>query len=49
MVKLINKILLHKRAVIESVNNHLKNVCQRKDFCYRSAFNIKGCYNLTLL
>jgi len=28
LVKLIDKILLRKRAVIESVNDHLKNLCQ---------------------
>ena len=28
LVKLIDKILLRKRAVIESVNDHLKNMCQ---------------------
>ncbi|WP_416212284.1 transposase [Nostoc sp. DedSLP03] len=28
LVKLLDKILLRKRAVIESVNNYLKNICQ---------------------
>ena len=39
LVKLIDKILLRKRAVIESVNAHLKNICQIKHSRHRSPFN----------
>lgn len=39
LVKLIDKILLRKRAVIESVNDHLKNICQIGHSCHRSPFN----------
>jgi hypothetical protein len=39
LVKLIDKILLRKRAVIESVNDHLKNLCQIEHSRHRSIFN----------
>ncbi|WP_145973337.1 transposase, partial [Nostoc sp. PA-18-2419] len=39
LVKLIDKILLGKRAVIESVNDHLKNICQVEHSRHRSPFN----------
>lgn len=39
LVKLIDKILLRKRAVIESVNDHLKNICQIEHSRHRSVFN----------
>ena len=39
LVKLIHKILLRKRAVIESVNDHLKNMCQIEHSRHRSGFN----------
>lgn len=39
LVKLIDKILLRKRAVIESVNDHLKNICQVEHSRHRSVFN----------
>ncbi|GAB1538381.1 hypothetical protein NUACC21_10410 [Scytonema sp. NUACC21] len=39
LVKLIDKILLRKRAVIESVNDYLKNVCQIEHSRHRSPFN----------
>lgn len=39
LVKLIDKILLRKRAVIESVNDHLKNLCQIEHSPQRSVFN----------
>lgn len=39
LVKLIDKILLRKRAVIESVNDHLKNLCQIEHSRHRSVFN----------
>lgn len=39
LVKLIVKILLRKRAVIESVNDHLKNLCQIEHSRHRSVFN----------
>ena len=28
LVKLMHKLLLRKRAIIESVNDQLKNICQ---------------------
>ncbi|KOP26881.1 hypothetical protein AMR41_07940 [Hapalosiphon sp. MRB220] len=34
-----DKILLRKRAVIESVNDHLKNICQIQHSRHRSPFN----------
>ncbi len=39
LVKMIEKILLRKRAVIESVNDHLKNMCQIEHPRPRSVFN----------
>lgn len=39
LVKLIDKILLRKRAVIESVNDQLKNICQIEHSRHRSVFN----------
>lgn len=39
LVRLIDKILLRKRAVIESVNDHLKNLCQIEHSRHRSVFN----------
>ena len=38
-VKLIDKILLRKRAVIETVNDPLKNLCQIEHSRHRSVFN----------
>lgn len=39
LVKLMDKILLRKRAVIESVNDQLKNLCQIEHSRHRSVFN----------
>jgi hypothetical protein len=39
LVKLIDKILLRKRAVIESVNDYLKNLCHTEHSRHRSVFN----------
>ena len=39
LVKVIDKILLRKRAVIESVNDQLKNMCQIEHSRHRSVFN----------
>lgn len=39
LVKLIDKILLRKRAVIESVNDQLKNIAQIEHSRHRSVFN----------
>jgi len=39
LVPLIDKILLRKRAVIESVNDFLKNICQIEHTRHRSVFN----------
>jgi hypothetical protein len=39
LVKLIDKILLRKRAIIESVNDQLKNICQVEHSRHRSHFN----------
>ena len=40
LVKLIDKILLRKRALIESVNDQLKNICQTEHSRHRSVFNL---------
>ena len=39
LVKLIDKILLRKRALIESINDQLKNLCQVEHSRHRSVFN----------
>lgn len=39
LMPLIDKILLRKRAVIESVNDQLKNICQIEHSRHRSVFN----------
>ncbi|MFN5965668.1 MAG: transposase, partial [Pseudanabaena sp.] len=39
LVKLIDKILLRKRAIIESVNDQLKNISQIEHSRHRSFFN----------
>lgn len=39
LVKLIDKILLRKRAIIESVNDQLKNISQIEHSRHRSIFN----------
>jgi hypothetical protein len=39
LVKLMDKILLRKRAIIESVNDQLKNICQVEHSRHRSHFN----------
>lgn len=39
LVKLMDKILLRKRAIIESVNDQLKNICQIEHSRHRSRFN----------
>lgn len=39
LVKMIDKILLRKRAIIESVNDQLKNICQIEHSRHRSPFN----------
>ncbi len=36
---LVDKILLSKRAIIESVNDELKNICQIQHTIHRSFFN----------
>ena len=38
-MKIVDKILLRKRAVIESVNDQLKNICQIEHSRHRSVFN----------
>ncbi len=35
LMKMLDKILLRKRAVIESVNDQLKNICQIEHFRHR--------------
>lgn len=37
-VKLMDKILLRKRALIESINDQLKNICQIEHSRHRSRF-----------
>jgi hypothetical protein len=39
LIKLVDKILLRKRAIIESVNDQLKNICQIEHSRHRSRFN----------
>lgn len=39
LMPLIDRILLRKRAVIETVNDQLKNICQIEHTRHRSAFN----------
>jgi hypothetical protein len=39
LVKRVDKILLRKRAIIESVNDQLKNICQVEHSRHRSRFN----------
>lgn len=39
LVKLIDKILLRKRSLIETVNDQLKNICQIEHSRHRSPFN----------
>ena len=39
LVKMIDKILLRKRALIESVNDQLKNICQIEHSRHRSVWN----------
>lgn len=39
LVKLIDKILLRKRAILESVNDQLKNICQIEHSRHRSGWN----------
>lgn len=39
LVKLMDKIFLRKRALIESVNDQLKNICQIEHSRHRSVFN----------
>ncbi len=42
LVKVIDKVLLRKRALIESVNDQLKNMCQIEHSRHRSVFNFLG-------
>ncbi|EMI72114.1 transposase, IS4 family [Leptospira noguchii str. Bonito] len=39
LMPLVDKILLRKRAIIESVNDELKNICQIQHTRHRSIFN----------
>ncbi|HEY9654627.1 MAG TPA: transposase, partial [Crinalium sp.] len=39
LVKLIDKILLRKRALIESINDQFKNICQLEHSRHRRWFN----------
>jgi hypothetical protein len=39
LIKLMDKILLRKRAIIESVNDQLKNICQVEHSRHRGRFN----------
>ncbi|MGB3791033.1 MAG: IS982 family transposase [Phormidesmis sp.] len=39
LMSLLDKVLLRKRAVIESVNDQLKNICQIEHSRHRSGFN----------
>ncbi|WP_036403422.1 transposase, partial [Microcystis aeruginosa] len=39
LVKIIDKILLRKRSLIETVNDELKNICQIEHSRHRSVWN----------
>lgn len=39
LMPLMDKIMLRKRAIIESVNDHLKNICQIEHSRHRSPLN----------
>lgn len=39
LINLMDKILLRKRAIIKSVNDQLKNICQVEHSRHRSRFN----------
>ena len=39
LMKMVEKILLRKRGLIESVNDQLKNICQIEHSRHRSVFN----------
>lgn len=39
LLRLVDKLLLRKRAIIESINDQLKNVCQIEHTRHRSPFN----------
>ena len=39
LVKLMDKVLLRKRGIIESVNDQLKNICQIEHSRHRSPWN----------
>ena len=39
LMRLMDKVLLRKRAIIESVNDQLKNICQIEHSRHRSGFN----------
>lgn len=40
LLKLIDKMMLRKRALIETVNDQLKNICQIAHSRHRSPFNL---------
>ena len=39
IMKMEDKILLHKRVIIETINDELKNHCQAEDTWHRSVKN----------
>jgi len=39
LISLTDKLMLRKRAIIESVNDHLKNICQIEHSRHRSVYN----------
>jgi hypothetical protein len=41
LMKMVEKILLRKRGLIESVNDQLKNICQIEHSRHRSVFNFQ--------
>jgi hypothetical protein len=42
LMPLIDRIMLRKRAIIESVNDQLKNICQIQHTRHRSIWNFLG-------
>ena len=39
LIEMRDKILLHKRAIIETINDFLKNICQIEHTRHRSVIN----------
>ena len=42
LMPFIDKILLRKRSIIETINDQLKNICQIEHCCYREVLKISS-------